>query len=157
MYNIIMNIKIINQNKRVSFDYNIDHRLECGIVLTGTEIKSARLQGASIQNASCSINGNTIFIYNMNIPVYKKCFGENHDPHRIRSLLIHKKQAKKLIGLINKNNWQIIPEKIYFNEKNLLKIGVAIGKHSKEIDKRQKIKERESIRELKQLKSIQNQ
>jgi SsrA-binding protein len=151
------NIKIINFNKKVSFDYNIDHRIECGLVLKGTEVKSARLQGASIQNASCSISGNTIYIYNMNIPTYKKCFQENHDPLRIRSLLIHKKQTKKLIGLIHKNNWQIVPEKLYFNEKNLLKITVVVGKHAKEIDKRQKIKERESVRELKQLKQFQNE
>jgi SsrA-binding protein len=146
-------MKIINFNKKISFDYNIDHRLECGIALTGTEVKSARLQGCSIQEASCSINGRGISIYNMNIPTYKKCFSGNHEPKRTRNLLVHKKQTRKLIGLINKNHWQIIPEKVYFNEKNILKVLVAVGKHSKQIDKREKIKAREGVRELKQIKS----
>ena len=149
-------MKIVNHNKKVAFNYNIDHRLECGIVLLGTEVKSARLQGCSIQEASCSINNNTIYIYNMNIPTYKKCFQNNHDPKRTRSLLISKTQCRKLIGAIKKNNWQIIPEKVYFNDKNLLKITVIIGKTSKMVDKREKIKERESVRELKQIQLIKN-
>lgn len=143
---------IVNYNKKVAFDYNIDHRLECGIVLKGTEIKSARLQGCSIQEASCSIHQNTIFIYNMNIPIYKKCFQNNHEPKATRSLLIHKKQAKKLMGLISKNNWQIIPEKVFFNEKNILKVIVAVGKQAKQLDKREKIKARELKKEISQLK-----
>jgi SsrA-binding protein len=60
-------IKIINYNKKVSFEYNIDHRLECGIVLSGTEAKSARLQGCSIQQASCSLHNNTIYIYKISL------------------------------------------------------------------------------------------
>ncbi len=156
-YNIIM--RIINHNKKINFNYNIDHRLECGIVLKGTEAKAARLQGCSIQEASCSINDNTIYIYNMNIPAYKKCFNNNHDPLRTRSLLIHKNQCKKLMGAIKKNHWQIIPEKVYFSDKNLLKVTVAIGKTSKMVDKREKIKAKESMRELQQLqqKILHNQ
>ncbi len=145
-------ITVINYNKKIQLEYNIDHRLECGVCLTGTEVKSIRLQNCSIQEASCSFIGHQLLIYNMNIPIYKKCFQNNHDPKRIRQLLIHKKQARKLIGLIKKNNWQIIPEKVFFNEKNLLKIIVAIGSHSKKIDKREKIKSKETKKEIQQLK-----
>ena len=145
-------MRIVNFNKRVAFDYNIDHRIECGIVLKGTETKSARLQGCSIQEASCSIQGNTIYIYNMNIPTYKKCFVGNHEPTRIRSLMIHKQQCKKLIGLINRNQWQIVPEKVYFNDKNILKVLVAVGKHTTMDYKRAMIKARESLRVVKQIK-----
>jgi SsrA-binding protein len=147
-------IKVINYNKKISFDYTIYQRIECGIALLGTEVKSARLQGCSIQQASCAIEKNTIFLYNMNIPIYKKCFSNNHEPTRTRLLLSHKKETKKILGLINKNQWHLLPEKVFFNENNLLKVMLALGKINKKIDQRENIRAKEEKKEILKLNTM---
>ena len=151
------NIKsIVHYNKKISFDYNIDQRIECGIVLKGTEIKALRTQGCSIDQGHCAIINNTLVVYNMIIGPYKQCFANNHDPYRPKILLCHKSFIKKLQGHLKQHNWELIPEKIIFTDKNLAKVIVAIGKKAKLIDKREKIKAKDDRKEYQQLRNLYN-
>ena len=142
---------IITFNRKITFDYNIDQRIECGIVLKGTEVKALRTQSCSIEGAYCIINNNTFNIYNMTIGPYKKCFNNNHDPHRQKILLCQKKIIKKLQGGTKQHHWEFIPEKVIFTDKNLVKVIVAVGKKAKLIDKREQIKAKELRKEIQEL------
>jgi SsrA-binding protein len=148
--------KIVTQNPSLSFHYNIIQRIECGMVLTGTEVKSLRTNGANIKGSFCLIVHNHLEVHNLNIAKYSYCFRANHEEKRNRILLVKKKQIKKIAGEVSKQAVHIIPEKIYFNQKNLAKIVVCLCKVAKKIDKREKIKAREIKKEIKEIKIFIN-
>ena len=146
--------KIVTQNTSLAFHYNVIQRIECGMVLRGTEVKSLRRNGANIKGSFCLVVDNHLEVHNMNIAKYVYCFSGNHDEKRIRILLVRKKQIKKIAGEVSKKGIHIIPEKIYFNKKNLAKIMVCLCTVAKKIDKREKIKERETKQEMKEIKNL---
>lgn len=140
--------KIIVTNKKASFNYFLVDKFEAGIVLTGTEIKSIRNNNVNIQDSYVIIKNGEIFILNMHISEYK--FGNifNHDPFRTRKLLMHKKQILKMQLKIKQDGYTIVPTKIYFNEKNKVKVEIALAKGKKMYDKRESIKEKDIKRDL---------
>jgi SsrA-binding protein len=139
--------KIIANNKKASFNYFLENKLEVGIVLLGSEVKSLRLGKANIEDAYASNHNNEIILYNSHIAGYDKASYQNHDPKRPRKLLLHKLEIKRLLGKIKQKGYTIVPTSIYFNEKGLVKLEIALASGKKLHDKRQVIKERDWQRE----------
>jgi len=143
-------MKIIVQNKKALFDYDIQETLEAGIVLSGDEVKSIRSGHISLQGAYATLHGNELFLLNCRISPYEKAFGGTKDEAyttRSRKLLLHKRELKKLIGQIAKKGITIIPLSLYLNEKSLIKVKIGIGIHRKATSKKNLLKERDIARE----------
>jgi SsrA-binding protein len=147
-------VKIIAQNKKAHFDYEILDRIETGIVLTGDEVKSLRKGQLSLIGAFATVHDGELFMINATIAPYKQAFLKKEgDETRSRKLLLHKKELNRLIGDISKKGITLIPLKLYFNEKGKVKVDLGICKHKKAAGKKQALKERyikrETLRELK--------
>ena len=139
-------MKVIAYNRKAKFNYEIEEEIEAGIILLGSEIKSIREGKVTINESYASeINGDIILI-NTNITEYKSANRFNHEPKRPRKLLLHKKQINKIIGKINFKGYSLIPLKLYFNDKNMVKVLLGIAKGKKLYDKRKTIKERDQKR-----------
>ncbi|GHU18146.1 SsrA-binding protein [Alphaproteobacteria bacterium] len=140
--------KEVGFNKRANYDYEILEKLEAGIVLLGSEVKSLRSHKVNLTEAYAGLSkGCELFLYQMHIPEYKLANKMNHNPIRTRKLLVRKKQMLKLIGQLKKGGYSLIPVSIYFNEKGFVKISLGLGRGKKNIDKRETIKQREWNRE----------
>ena len=136
--------KKIAENKKARFDYNITETLEAGIVLLGSEVKSLRLGKASIKESYASEEKGELFLINFNIPEYSLAArGQNHDPKRLRKLLINKKERNKVSGLIKREGYTVVPISCYFNKKGIVKILLGLAKGKRQVDKREAIKKRD--------------
>ena len=142
-------MKIIVQNKKAFFDYEILERLEAGIVLTGDEVKSIRAGHVTLVGAFATIHDGQLFLINCNISPYTHAANKPADEHRTRSrkLLVHKKELNRLVGDISRKGVTLIPLKIYLNERGLIKVEIGLAKHKKNVDKRQSLKERDIKRQ----------
>ena len=139
-------IKLIANNKKARFDYFIEDTYEAGIVLHGTEVKSLRMGKCSIKESFIRVENGEVFIYGMHISPYEKGNIFNKDPLRIKKLLLHKQQIRKLIGNSSEKGYTIVPLKVYFsNGRAKIEIGLAKGK--KLYDKRQDIAKKDQKRE----------
>lgn len=142
-----MGIKIIATNKKAYHDYYIEETFEAGIVLTGTEVKSIRLGKVNLKESFCRIKDGEVFINNMNISPYDFGNRENHDPTRMRKLLLHHTEIDKLIRLTEQKGMALLPTKLYF-KRNYIKLELGVGRGKKLHDKRQTIKQKEADREM---------
>lgn len=141
-----MGIKIIATNKKASHEFFINEVYEAGLVLQGTEVKAIRLGQVSIKEAYCRIRNGEVFVENMNISPYEQGNRENHDPTRVRKLLLHREEISKLIKRVEEKGLTLIPTKIYLkNRRAKLEIGVGRGK--KLYDKRETLKRKQADRE----------
>lgn len=139
--------KIIAQNKQALFNYFIEERIEAGIILKGSEVKSLRNGGASIVDSHAASNGNEILLYNCHISEYEKSNRLNHETRRPRKLLLHKQEIKRILGKIKLRGYSLVALMLYFNDKNIAKIELGLGRGKKLHDKRESIKERDWNRE----------
>lgn len=142
-----MSIKLIAANKKAYHDYFIDDVFEAGLILTGTEVKSLRLGKASIKEAFCRIKDGELFINNMTISPYEQGNRENHDPTRMRKLLLHHAEIVKLTRKVDERGFSIVPTRLYF-KGSLAKLEVGLGKGKKLHDKRETLKEKQATREV---------
>lgn len=133
-------------NRKAHFNFAIESEIEAGIMLLGSEIKSLREGKANISESYVAESNGEIFLINANIAEYKGANRFNHAPKRARKLLLHKKEIDKLIGKMNIKGYSAMPLKIYFNQKNIVKVLVGMGKGKKLYDKRESIKERDEQR-----------
>ena len=138
---------IVAQNRKASFNYFFEDTLEAGIELLGSEVKSLRAGKGSIADAYALDSEGEIYLHNTYIPEYKQSSYNNHDPRRLRKLLLNKKEINKIIGKINRDGFTVVPTKIYFNSKGIAKVNIAIAKGKKLHDKRQTKKQRDWNRE----------
>lgn len=138
--------KIISENRRGRHDYHIEEVFEAGIALTGTEVKSLRRNKSSITDAHADEIEGELFLHNVHIPEFVEANRYNHHPTRPRKLLLHKKEIRKLIGQVTKKGKTIIPLKMYFNQKNRVKLEIAIASGKKKYDKREAIKAKDERR-----------
>ncbi|MCM8787839.1 MAG: SsrA-binding protein SmpB [Candidatus Omnitrophica bacterium] len=134
-------IKIVATNRKVYRDYDIIERYDAGIILCGNEVKSLRTHGCSIDESFARVENNEVFLYNMHIPEFEKSSYFKPDPKRVRKLLLHKKEIERLFGLTQKKGFTIIPLKVFFTERGLAKVEIALAKGRLLYDKRKKIKE----------------
>jgi SsrA-binding protein len=146
-------VNVVARNKKASHDYFILDKYDCGIVLTGTEIKSVRDNKVSIQDAYCQIKDNELIIINMHISKYEQGNIFNHKEIRNRKLLVHKAEIRKLLAKTSQDGLTIIPLKVYI-EKGLAKIEIALCKGKKSYDKRDDLKEQSLKREIDQTAKV---
>ena len=133
-------------NRQAKYNYFILEELECGIVLTGTEIKSIRDGKANLKDSYAVIRNHEVYLLNTHISEYTEGNIFNHDPRRSRKLLLHKREILKLESKVNQEGCTLVPLKLYFN-KNKVKILLGLCKGKKTFDKRETIKERDLKRE----------
>ncbi len=132
------------KNKRASFDYFLSDRIEAGIVLYGTEIKSIRDGKASLVDTYCMFQNGELWVKNMQISAYRLGYYYNHDVKRDRKLLLSKRQLKKYERETKETGYTIIPIRLYVNEKGLAKLEIALAKGKKAYDKRETLKAKEA-------------
>lgn len=135
--------KVIAENRRARYDYFLDDRIEAGLVLTGTEVKSLRQGRANIAESYAAVEGRDIVLVNADIPPYGHANRFNHEPRRPRKLLLHRKQIDRLIGAVQREGRTIIPTRLYFDDKGRAKLEVALAKGKKIHDKREATAERD--------------
>ena len=140
--------KMIANNKKARHDYFIEETYEAGIVLTGTEIKSARLGKVSIKESYARIEREEMMIYGMNISPYEQGNRFNVDPLRPRKLLLHKREIRKLIGATKLKGLTLVPLTMYINEAGRAKIEIALARGKKNYDKRDAIAKRDASRNM---------
>lgn len=139
-------MKLIANNKKAYHDFFIEETYEAGIVLHGTEVKSLRMGKCSIKEAFIRIENGEVYIYGMHISPYEKGNIFNKDPLRVKKLLLHRQQIRKLVGNSSEKGYTIVPLKVYFsNGRAKIEIGLAKGK--KLYDKRQDIAKKDQKRE----------
>jgi SsrA-binding protein len=143
---------MIIENRRASFEYFLTDRYNCGIVLTGSEIKSIRAGKANITDGYCAFIGDELFISNVHISEWKFASVNNHVPVHDRKLLLKRTELKKLQTKTKEKGFTIIPVKIFFSEKGLAKLEIALGKGKKLYDKRDDLKLKDAKREIERSK-----
>jgi SsrA-binding protein len=134
---------IISQNRKARFDYFIQSTIEAGIMLVGSEVKSARLRQVNLAEGFVGDSGGALYLYQTNIAIYPYANKFNHDPTRPRKLLLKKREITKLLMNIQKKGMTIVPVSMYFNHKGKIKVELGIAQGKKQIDKRATIKERD--------------
>ncbi|MDG1104633.1 MAG: SsrA-binding protein SmpB [Cyclobacteriaceae bacterium] len=142
------------RNKKASFNYILIEKLEVGIVLQGSEIKSIREGKVSLQEAHCIVIRGELFVRSMNIGIYKESSIYNHEPTRERKLLLSKKEIVRLKAKSEEKGLAIIPTKLYVIKRGLAKMEIALAQGKKLHDKRESMKKKDHDRELKQIKFI---
>ncbi|MBF0224054.1 MAG: SsrA-binding protein SmpB [Desulfobacterales bacterium] len=139
--------KIISINKKAKFNYLIEDELEVGIVLAGTEVKSIREGKINLKDSYARIKNNEVYLYQMHVSPYSHAYYENHDPLKIRKLLLNKFEIKRLSSKVTEKGYALIPLNIYFrNGKVKLTLGLAKGKRLH--DKRETLRKKDAQREL---------
>jgi len=146
-YQIMVGIKVITQNRRGLFDYEITEKFEAGLSLTGPEVKSIRAGHINLKDSYAVVKDGEIWLLNTYISPYRFAPGEGYDPERSRKLLLHKKEIKGLIGKLEMKGLSLIPLKVYLKH-GLVKVELGLGRGRKKYDKRELIKRRETEREI---------
>jgi len=144
-----MGEKLICNNKRAYHDYFIEEKYETGMVLTGTEVKSLRMGKANLNDAFVLIKSGEAYLNNLHISPYEFGNRENHDPDRLRKLLMHKKEIVKLFSKIREQGYTVIPLRLYF-KNGMVKAEIGIGRGKKLYDKREDLKKKDHKREVDQ-------
>ena len=136
------------KNKKASFNYEFIDTLTCGIQLTGTEVKSFKQGKVSLNEAYCFINKGEVFIKGMNIAIYEQGTYNNHEPTRVRKLLLKKQEIKKFEEKLKDQSLTIVPVNIFMSERGWAKIHIALAKGKKLHDKRESLKKKDVQRDL---------
>ena len=144
-----MNIKLIAKNPTAYHNYTIENKIETGIVLSGTEIKSIRTGKVNLKDTYATIRNGEVFIIGMHISPYEHGNIFNKDPLRDRKLLLNRQEINKLVGLVNQKGYSLIPISLYF-KGSLVKLELGIGKGKKLYDKRQDIAKKDAQRKINQ-------
>jgi SsrA-binding protein len=140
--------KVVATNRKAFHDYAIEEKLEAGLALQGTEVKSLREGRANLRDSYASVDKGVVRLHNCHISPYSHGNIMNHDPLRPRVLLLHKKEIRRLIGQTQQKGLTLVPLRIYFSPRGLAKVEIALAKGKKEYDRRETIKQREAGREM---------
>jgi SsrA-binding protein len=144
-------LKVVADNRKARFNYEIGETFEAGIALTGTEVKSLRAGKATISESYADSRDGELWLINSNISEYLQASRFNHAPKRPRKLLLHKRQVNKLIGAVEREGMTVVPLKLYFNAKGRAKVEIALARGKKLHDKRETLKKRSWDRERSRL------
>jgi SsrA-binding protein len=137
----------VASNRQASYRYNLLERYECGIVLTGTEVKSLREGNAQLKDAYAAVRDGEMWLFGMYIAPYGPAARENHDPERPRKLLLHRREIDRLIGSTRERGLTLVPTRVYFKDSNA-KVEIALARGKDVHDKRETIRNREMAREV---------
>ena len=144
-------MKVICHNKQAGFRYELTEKFEAGLVLIGPEVKSLREGKANLKESYAVFKGEELYLLNCHITPYQNARVEELDPKRSRKLLLHKKELERLLGKMNAKGLTLVPTKMYFNERGIAKVEIALAKGKTGRDKRETIKKREADRELRRV------
>lgn len=140
-------IKVIAENRKARHDYTIEDQIEAGLELKGTEVKSLRQGRANLKDAYAKVKNGEVYVYQMHISPYPFAYYDNHDPLRVRKLLLHKHEIRQLYTKVNERGYALIPLRLYFRDGKIkLLLALAKGKHK--YDKRESIRRRDEQRDL---------
>jgi SsrA-binding protein len=140
--------KVVATNRKAFHDYFIEERYEAGIMLQGTEVKSLREGRVNLQDSYASVRGSEVYLHQCHISPYSHGNMMNHEPTRVRKLLLHKAEIHKLLGKTQQKGLTLIPLRIYFSKRGYAKIELGLAKGKKLYDRRETIKTREAGREV---------
>ncbi|WP_128892905.1 SsrA-binding protein SmpB [Erythrobacter sp. HKB08] len=135
--------KTVAENRRARFDYAVEDKLEAGIALQGTEVKSLRAGEASIAESYAEVRDGQVWLVNANIPEFSHGNRFNHEPRRPRKLLLHTREIDRLTGAVERKGMTLVPLSIYFNKQGRAKVELALAKGRQAQDKREYIKDRD--------------
>ena len=142
-----MGIKIISDNRKAAFKFHFLEKVEAGLVLTGSEVKSLRAGRVNMGDAYAVLKGRELFLLNCHISPYPPAAGQNHEPLRTRKILLHRNQIERLMGKLQEKGLTLVPTKLYFKEGRA-KVELAVAKGKKLFDKRETIKKRQANIEM---------
>lgn len=140
-------IKVVSGNRKAYHEYHIDEKYEAGIVLTGTEVKSVRDSRINLREGYAKIENGELFLYNVHISTYAQGNRYNHEPLRIRKLLMHRREINRLYGKLKEKGYTLIPLQVYI-KKGLIKIEIGLARGKKLYDKRAALTEKTARREM---------
>ena len=141
-------MKTLANNKKAGHDYFIEETYECGLALTGTEIKSARQGKINLKDSYAKVVNSEVFVYNMHIAPYEQGNRYNVDSKRPRRLLLHKREIRKLIGYTSQQGLTLVPLSVYLNDRGLAKLKLAVARGKKLYDKREAQAKKDSDRRI---------
>jgi len=141
------NQKVVADNRKARFNYEIGEVIEAGVALMGSEVKALRQGKATIAESYADSRDGDLWLINANIPEYFQAGRDNHEPKRPRRLLLHRRQIDKLSGAVDREGMTLIPLKLYFNEKGRAKLEIAVARGKKLHDKRETDRKRSWERE----------
>jgi SsrA-binding protein len=144
-----MGEKLICNNKKAYHDYSIEEKFEAGMVLQGTEVKSLRQGKANLNDSFAMVRNGEAFLHNLHISPYDFGNRSNHDPDRMRKLLLHKKEIVKLFSRIREQGYSLVPLRLYF-KNGMVKVEMGLAKGKKLHDKREDMKEKDMRRDVAQ-------
>jgi len=150
-----MSEKLICNNKKAYHDYFIEEKLEAGLVLQGTEVKSLRAGKANLNDSFMLVRDGEAYLHNLNISQYEFGNRQNHQPDRNRKLLLHRREIDRLYGRIREKGLSVIPLRLYFRD-GLVKVEIGLAKGKKLYDKREDMKTKDSHREMSQALKARN-
>lgn len=137
----------VASNRQASFKYLLSDKLECGVVLQGTEVKALRDGGAQIKDGYVEVRDGELWLVNVHVPPYKPAALDNHEPERPRKLLAHRREIERLMASVKERGFTIVPTRIYFKDGRA-KVEIALGRGKDRFDKRQSIKSKEQKRDM---------
>src|SRR6201996_8193368 len=137
------NFKVVARNRRARFEFDLLDKIEAGIVLTGTEVKSLRNGKASLEESYAGIDRNEVWLYGCDIPEYLQANRMNHKPKRPRKLLLHRREIDKLMAKASERGLTIVPLKIYFKD-GMAKVDLCVARGRKTYDKREALKNKDA-------------
>ncbi|MFC3097531.1 SsrA-binding protein SmpB [Alteraurantiacibacter palmitatis] len=135
--------KIVAENRKARFNYTIEDVFEAGLALTGTEVKSLRGGEGTIAESYAEVRDGQVWLINANIPEYSHGNRLNHEPKRMRKLLLHEREIDKMLGAVERKGMTLVPLSVYFNSRGRAKVELALAKGKQTHDKRASIKERD--------------
>lgn len=140
--------KLIGSNRKAFHDYAIEEKVEAGLVLKGTEVKSLREGRVNLREAYATVVEGKAILHNCHIGEYSHGNITNHDPLRPRGLLLHKKEIQKLTGKVQQKGLTLVPLRMYFNQRGIAKVELGVARGKKHYDRREAVKQREAGREM---------
>jgi SsrA-binding protein len=146
-------VTVITVNRKAHHEYEIFNKYEAGLALKGTEVKALRVHKANVADAYAKVKNGEIWLFNSNIPVYNYASYTNHEPLRARKLLLHHNEIRRISSKLQEQGYTLIPLKLYFSGAKV-KIEIALAKGKKLYDKRRDIKQRESKKQLKKIRTV---
>lgn len=141
-------MKTIVKNRKAYHDYFIEEKFEAGIVLTGSEVKSLRDGHGSLTEGYAMVHNNEVWLVGFTIPLYKQASYNNHAEKRDRKLLLKRNEIRRLWDNVRKSGYTLVPLEVYFDDKNMVKVRIALAKGKAKYDKRDASKEAEAKREI---------
>ena len=140
--------RVVASNRRAAYKFHLDETFEGGIALLGTEVKSLRMGQVSIAEAFGRVRGGEVWLVNIDIPAYEHSGYSKHEPKRARKILLHAREIRKVAEALEQKGHTLVPLSLYFNDRGIAKIKIALARGKGKADRREDVRKREHVREV---------